>query len=201
MLPGGDLTALDYHYWTQPLPTVFGWWADKSPEWFKHFSTAFVLVVEIVGAFLIWFPRRLRLLGCGSMVFLQIVIGLTGNYAFFNLLTIALCLLLIDDAVWPGALPNEAPIGGLALPRRWVPVVALIVTMPLNALLIFSGFKPEADVAAPTRVLYSAVAPFRIVNGYGLFRVMTKERRGNHHRRQRRRDRMEAYEFKWKPGR
>ena len=61
-----NLTALDYHYWTQPLPTVLGWWADKSPEWFKHFSTAFVLVVEIAGAFLLWLPRRLRLLGCGA---------------------------------------------------------------------------------------------------------------------------------------
>ena len=39
-----NLTALDYHYWSQPLPTVFGWWADKSPEWFKHFSVAFCLV-------------------------------------------------------------------------------------------------------------------------------------------------------------
>ncbi len=90
----GNLTALDYHYWTQPLPTVIGWWADKSPEWFKHFSTAFVLIVELAAAFLIWLPRRLRLLGCGVIVLLQIVIGLTGNYAFFNLLTIALCLLL-----------------------------------------------------------------------------------------------------------
>src|SRR6266511_2473458 len=32
------LTALDYHYWSQPLPTVFAWWTDKTPEWFKHFS-------------------------------------------------------------------------------------------------------------------------------------------------------------------
>ena len=98
-----NLTALDYHYWTQPLPTVLGWWADKSPEWFKHFSTAFVLVVEIAGAFLLWFPRHLRLLGVGLLVFLQIVIGLTGNYAFFNLLTIALCLLFVDDCGLAGA--------------------------------------------------------------------------------------------------
>ena len=111
-----NLTALDYHYWTQPLPTVLGWWIDKAPEWFKQFSTAFAIVVEIAGAFLIWCPRRLRLLGCGAMVFLQILIGLTGNYAFFNLLTIALCLLLIDDAVWPGArrLTKSEPAG-----RRW----------------------------------------------------------------------------------
>src|SRR3989454_5973390 len=42
------LTALDYHYWTQPLPTVFAWIADKHPEWFKKFSVAFCLVVEII---------------------------------------------------------------------------------------------------------------------------------------------------------
>jgi lipase maturation factor 1 len=92
-----DLTALDYHYWSQPLPTVIGWWADQSPEWFKKFSVAFCLVVEIIVPFFIWAPRRLRLLACGLLIFLQITIAATGNYCFFNLLTIALCLLLIDD--------------------------------------------------------------------------------------------------------
>src|SRR5216117_2038631 len=51
------LTALDYHYWSQPLPTVFSWCADKTPEWFKHFSVAFCLVVEIIAPFFIWAPR------------------------------------------------------------------------------------------------------------------------------------------------
>ena len=54
-----NLTALDYHYWSQPLPTVFGWYADKGPEWFKQFSVALCLVVEIVVPFFIWAPRRL----------------------------------------------------------------------------------------------------------------------------------------------
>ena len=94
-----NLTALDYHYWSQPLPTVFGWWADKGPEWFKHFSVAFCLVVEIIVPFFIWAPRRLRVAAAGIMIFLQLGIAITGNYCFFNLLTIALCLLLIDDAV------------------------------------------------------------------------------------------------------
>src|SRR6266404_8860282 len=92
------LTALDYHYWSQPLPTVFAWWADKSPEWFKHFSVAFCLAVEIIVPFFIWAPRRPRLIAAGLMIFLQLAIAITGNYCFFNLLTIALCLLLIDDA-------------------------------------------------------------------------------------------------------
>ena len=91
-------TALDYHYWSQPLPTIFAWWSDQHAEWFKKFSVGFCLFVEIVVPFFIWAPRRLRLLAAGLLVFLQIAIAVTGNYCFFNLLTIALCLLLIDDA-------------------------------------------------------------------------------------------------------
>src|SRR6516162_11346211 len=95
-----DLRALDYHYWSQPLPNVIAWWADQHPEWFKEFSVAFCLVVELIVPFLIWSPRRLRLLACSLLIFLQLAIAATGNYNFFNLLTIALCMLLIDDAVF-----------------------------------------------------------------------------------------------------
>src|SRR5207237_1197828 len=53
-----NLTALDYHYRSQPLPTIFSWWADQSPEWFKKFSVAFCLVVEIIVPLFICAPRR-----------------------------------------------------------------------------------------------------------------------------------------------
>jgi lipase maturation factor 1 len=192
------LTALDYHYWSQPLPTVFAWWADKSSEWFKHFSVAFCLAVEIIAPFFIWAPRRPRLTAAGLIIFLQIVIALTGNYCFFNLLTIALCLLLVDDA----AVRRGAP-GGRALPSRlcsYAATALIIVTLPINAWLIFTAFKPRAR---PPRVLanfYEHLEAFRIVNGYGLFRVMTKDRceiilEGSA-------DGVDwlPYEFKWKPG-
>src|SRR6266568_6601336 len=149
------LTALDYHYWSQPLPTVFAWWADKSSEWFKHFSVAFCLVGEIVVPFFIWAPRRPRLIAAGLLIFLQLVIAITGNYCFFNLLTIALCLLLIDDhslcrksAALPLGTPAASPAGLRstrgALPQRlcsYASVVVVIVTLPINAWLIFSAFK------------------------------------------------------------
>src|SRR5205085_4662195 len=62
-------TALDYHYWSQPLPTVIGWWADQHPGWFKHFSVGFCLLVEIIVPLFIWAPRRLRLIACGLLIF------------------------------------------------------------------------------------------------------------------------------------
>jgi predicted DCC family thiol-disulfide oxidoreductase YuxK len=205
-----NLTALGYHYWSQPLPTVFAWWADKSPEWFKHFSVAFCLVVEIIVPFFIWAPRRPRLIAAGLMIFLQIAIGLTGNYCFFNLLAIALCLLLIDDAVWRRKIvhdrafgaPNASPARtGRALPLSILSaVIVIVVTLPINAWLIFTAFKPDAEWPRPVAAVYGRLEAFRIVNGYGLFRVMTKDRleiviEGSA-------DGMDwlPYEFKWKAG-
>jgi predicted DCC family thiol-disulfide oxidoreductase YuxK len=214
-----NLTALDYHYWSQPLPTVFGWWADKSPEWFKHFSVAFCLVVEIIVPFFIWAPRRLRLIAAGLLIVLQLAIATTGNYCFFNLLTIALCLLLIDDSVAAAlrrgvvrdrlaSLATQhrdysgAP-GGRGLPDRlrgYTAIAVVIVTLPINAWLIFSVFKPLARPPRAVENIYDRLEAFRIINGYGLFRVMTKDRceivlEGSA-------DGIDwmPYEFKWKPG-
>ena len=201
-----NLTALDYHYWTQPLPTTPGWWAQQGPEWLKHFSTAFVLGVECVAPFFIWAPRRLRHVACAFFIALQILIALTGNYCFFNLLTIALCLLLVDDAhagthlrlpALAGSVRNSLSVRGI---QDWPAIAILVVTLPLNAMLIFSAFKPQAEWPRPIVALYGVVEPFRVVNGYGLFRVMTKSRseiilEGSA-------DGIDwlPYEFKWKPG-
>ncbi len=203
-----NLTALDYHYWSQPLPTIFGWWADQHPEWFKHFSVAFCLAVEIIAPSFIWAPRRLRLIAAGFMIFLQAVIALTGNYCFFNLLAVALCLLLIDDAAIRGRRMATTAVGDRGYNRHdraWrlsasVGVIVIVVTLPINGWLIFTAFKPDAQWPRPLAFVYGKLEPFRIVNGYGLFRVMTKDRReivieGST-------DGIEwlPYEFKWKPG-
>src|SRR5438552_6733697 len=210
-----NLTALDYHYWSQPLPTVFAWWADKSPEWFKHFSVAFCLVVEIIVPFFIWAPRRPRLIAAGLLIFLQLAIAITGNYCFFNLLTIALCLLLIDDSVAASLRPRGMPhlVASTATQRRdhnrrtvaerlstYGAIAVIIVTLPINGWLMFSAFRPLSRPPRALAKLYEKLEAFRIVNGYGLFRAMTKDRceivlEGSA-------DGIEwlSYEFKWKPG-
>ncbi len=206
-----NLTALDYHYWSQPLPTAFAWWANLAPEWFQKFSVAFCLVVEIVAPFFIWAPRRLRLLAAGFLIFLQIVIAVTGNYCFFNLLTIVLCLLLIDDATWRRRRDALQSNGGTravvsvdrSLSRRLSTcgaILVLIITLPVNAWLIFSAFKPDADCPRALTVLNECIEPFRIVNGYGLFRVMTKDRREIVIEGSADGIDWKPYEFKWKPG-
>jgi predicted DCC family thiol-disulfide oxidoreductase YuxK len=92
------LTALTFHYETQPLPTWIGWYAHQLPAWAQGASAATMFGVELFVPFLIFAPRRPRQFACLVLVVFQGLIFLTGNYCFFNLLTVALCLLLLDDA-------------------------------------------------------------------------------------------------------
>ncbi len=175
-----NLTALDYHYWTQPLPTPLAWSAAQDPEWFRKFSVGFCLAVEIVVPFFIWGPRRLRLAAAGLLLILQGAIALTGNYGFFNLLTVALCFLLIDDASWRRLIRSKnVGAEGVTSPSRWarIPaVIVLVLTLPFNLWLCYQSIHPGSRLPSGMGAVYDRMESFRIVNGYGLFRQMTRER-------------------------
>jgi hypothetical protein len=102
-----NLTALDYHYYTQPLPVWTSWFAHHLPHAFHRASTLGMFAVEIGFPFLFFGPRRLRLLAAAATVALQLGIAATGNYGFFNLLTIVLCVTLLDDAAIVRFLPSR----------------------------------------------------------------------------------------------
>ncbi|MDE0689310.1 MAG: lipase maturation factor family protein [Candidatus Poribacteria bacterium] len=196
-----NLTALNFHYETQPLPTWFGWYAHQLPEAFQKASVIGMFATELVVPFLIFAPRRLRTLGCIGLVGLQVLIILTGNYCFFNLLTIALCLLLIDDATWKGLLP-----------RRLMPTIRFVeqplhrygragIAIVATLLFLLSGIRFGGQLFREIRFPDVAwITPFRSVNTYGLFADMTESRpeiivEGSN-------DRIEwkTYPFRWKPG-
>ncbi|HKS97174.1 MAG TPA: lipase maturation factor family protein, partial [Terriglobia bacterium] len=203
------LTALEYHYYTQPLPTPIAWYMNQLPGWFQELSVVLVFAVEIGVPFLIFFPRRLRLTGAALMALLQILIALTGNYTFFNLLALVLCLLLLDDAFVARFLPRRLAerIAGEASerPRRSgaaclaVAVLAVVILTASGAELAGRFLSPRA-APRPARHLLAWLEPFHLVNGYGLFAVMTTSRleiivQGSN-------DGVtwQDYEFKYKPG-
>ncbi|XP_040843745.1 lipase maturation factor 2 isoform X2 [Ochotona curzoniae] len=92
------LTALTYHYETQCLPTPAAWFAHHLPVWLHKLSAVATFLIEVAVPPLFFAPtRRLRLLAFYSQVLLQVMILLTGNYNFFNLLTLVLTSALLDD--------------------------------------------------------------------------------------------------------
>jgi lipase maturation factor 1 len=172
-----NLTALAFHFETQPIPTPIAWFADRLPLWFLKGSTALMFATEIVVPFLILAPRRLRAFAFVPLVGFQALIALTGNYAFFNLLTAALCLFLLDDQTlgsW-----GHVQLGAAAAPgrvRRGLLVGVAVVTIPVSAVAFAGALGMQLPGAAFVDPLANLMAPFRSVNGYGLFAVMTTTR-------------------------
>ena len=222
-----DLTALEYHYWTQPLPTPVAWYAAQLPAWFQRMSAVGVFALELGIPFLIFAPRRFRRLGAGLIVGFQLLIALTGNYCFFNLLTIILCVLLLDDAFLRRWLPRRLvdccaeghlPGGRLTAGRLAEGTDAGRRTSPLETagkairaalavlILIISGsemlgtFRQGGVVPSLARQLVYWQAPFDLSNSYGLFAVMTTSRNEIVVEGSADGQTWQAYEFKYKPG-
>jgi len=201
-----NLSALSYHFLTQPLPTSLAWYAAHLPLDVLKFATGGTFFIELILPFLIFCPRRLRFVAAFGILLLQGCILLTGNYNWFNLQTMLLCLPLFDDAALQKTLPRRLvrllPIRPeQQAPRRAVGVVVgalalLIVFCSLVQMDVRFGGKPPAVAMAVDRVL----EPLHIVSGYGLFAAMTTERdeiviEGSY-------DGIDwrEYEFRYKPG-
>ena len=198
------LTALQYHFWTQPLPTPLAWYAAQLPDWLLSALTGLTLAIELAVVFLIFLPRRPRAVAGILALALQLAITVTGNYNFFNLLTMLLCLFLFDDRQLRRVLPR-----GLAgwirarapQPGRSAAVLATIlalIAVPVGLNLIWL---PLAGFNLPLAGwLTETIAPLLIVNPYGVFAVMTTTRpeiivEGSEDGQTWR-----EYEFRYKPG-
>lgn len=88
-----NLTALEYHFATQCLPGPLAWHAHQLHPFLLRLGVAATFVIEIPAAYLLICPSAsIRKVGAWLQILLQVLIIATGNYNFFNLLTIALCL-------------------------------------------------------------------------------------------------------------
>ena len=200
-----QLGALDAHYFTQPLPTWTSWYAHQLPAWLQRLSVAVMFAIELVAPFFVFCGRRLRTLAFLALVGLQLLIAMTGNYGFFNLLTVVLCLSVLDDRLLarpsggrgasatarpaPFELP---PVARVRRHLRAFAAVALVVVSFLTLVREMVQTTPRAaapgwlaaPLAAADRLLLGwgqplildRTDPFRSISGYGLFRAMTMER-------------------------
>jgi lipase maturation factor 1 len=207
-----DGTALDYHYWTQPIPHGLSSWIHSFPEWFDVFSLYSMYAVELFLPFLFFLPGNFRRIALIGQIVLQIAILLSGNYGFFNLLVLVLCIPLVDDRMIPAKLrqmisvEKESRITWLAFFRNtaltglWF--FFLITAWSYLSADLTGNQQIKQTIDKEPSIIDEAkeiVRPLRSFNPYGLFRVMTRTRPeiviegssdGEH---------WETYHFRWKP--
>lgn len=201
-----NLTALFYHFQTQPLPTPLAWYAHHLPHPPLMAATVATFVIELGLPFFIFCPRRLRFVAAFGFLLLQTLIILTGNYCFFNLLGMALCLVLFDDAALRKVLPqrltrfvqNQVKDNQPQKTVSYAAGVLAILIVFVSFVQLYAGF--GGRISGPAAWIADEIAPLCIVNTYGLFAVMTTTRPeiiiegsndGVHWR---------EYAFKYKPG-
>ena len=214
LLSGDDtwqgLTALSYHFETQPIPAPTSWLAHAAPQPLLRAATFLALATELALPLCIFAGRRARQVACAGFAVLQLAIAATGNYGFFNALTLVLCTTLLDDRALLQLLPQRLR-RRLAMEPAAEPPPGRLVRRAVfgacaGALLALSLFSGADRLGLPlprpagVRALESRLAPFHLASAYGLFAVMTTER-----------DEVEIlgsddgeswrpYEFRYKPG-
>ncbi len=121
--------------------------------------------------FAYFLPRNFRLTAAAGFVLLEVLILLSGNYNFFNLLTIVLCLALLDDRAL--GKQSSRPQSRTTASVKWR---AVLLGMALLGALQIHATLSRADLPSWEIGVLTTVQPLQIVNRYGLFAVMTTQR-------------------------
>jgi len=196
-----NLTAMDDYYQNGPLPTWIGWYVQQLPHWFHASAVVLTFAVELVLVWMLFLPRRFRILCFCIITPFEISIILTANYAFLNYIVLSLGFLLLDDRFveWvvpqrirevidrkptPQPVPEAQPESGQetwrALWRRRLSPLRMAIAgfflswvlYSTSAQLFWTLFRGVYLPEKPVELL----EPFRIANRYGLFAVMTHAR-------------------------
>lgn len=161
------LTAMDHYYENSPLPSFLGWYMQQElPHWFHAASVVVVFILELFLVFFAFLPKPFRRICFFVVTPFQILIIVTGNYAFLNYIVLFLGVFLLDDELFRRKpVPAKKP----SILERVVLGILLFVTITIA---------PGLQRFVPQPLLYPAMAlePFRIANRYGLFAVMTENR-------------------------
>lgn len=161
-----DLTCLEYHHETQPLPGPTSWWFHRLPRPLHRVEVLANHVTQLVVPFLLFFPQPVASIAAAVVVVTQGWLVSSGNFAWLNFLTISLAFAAVDDSWWRLPLPVPGPL------PSWFAVVVLAVTLLMLALSVW----PVLNMASGRQLMNAGITPVHLGNSYGAFGSVTRER-------------------------
>lgn len=166
-----DLTCLDYHHETQPMPGPLSWFFHHLPRPLHRVETAGNHVAQLVIPFGLFAPQPVASIAAIIIVITQLWLVASGNFAWLNWLTILLACSVIDNrtVAWLTGLP---PPGTAATQPGWFTAVVCAVAAALLAL----SWRPARNLVSRRQRMNSTFDPYHLVNAYGAFGSISRTR-------------------------
>jgi hypothetical protein len=172
-----DLTCLDYHFETQPIPSPLSPYFHALPAWAHEVGVLFNHVVELGAPLLVLAGRRGRVVAGALMAALQIVLILSGNLSFLNWLTLVPIAACFDDGVWSRLLPRALAARAAAARAAATPSRAQgLLVAGLAALVAVLSVTPVLNLFSGTQVMNTSFTALPLVNTYGAFGSVGRQR-------------------------
>jgi hypothetical protein len=170
-------TALYYHFETQPIPGPLSRFFHFMPRTVLKIGVWFNWLAEIVAPLFVFWPRIARHIAGAIIILFQLNIIVSGNLSYLNWLTIVPALACFDDGFLSKILPNalvrkaEAAAGRVEESKSMT-TVAWAVTL----VIAFLSIQPTINLLSPGQIMNTSYDPFDLVNTYGAFGTVGKER-------------------------
>ncbi|HET7898853.1 MAG TPA: lipase maturation factor family protein, partial [Flavisolibacter sp.] len=170
-------TALYYHFETQPIPGPFSRWFHFLPRTVLKTGVWFNWLAEIAAPLFVFWPRVARHIAGVVIVLFQLTLILSGNLSFLNWLTIIPALACFDDGFWRRLLPHFLVRRAKMAEENAVESRGMIRTSWIVLGIIgFLSFQPVVNMFSPGQVMNASFDPLDLVNTYGAFGTVGKER-------------------------
>ena len=164
-----DLTCLDYHHETQPMPNPLSWYFHHLPRPLHRIEVLGSHFAQLAAPVLLFFPQPIAAFAGLVMAITQSWLVLSGNFSWLNLTTIVLTASAMDDRVLGRVFPAVAPG---AAPAGWHESVVLAVA----ALVVALSFRPARNLFSRRQLMNASFDPLHLVNTYGAFGSISRDR-------------------------
>ena len=172
-----DLTALYYHFETQPIPGPLSRSFDFMPHWILKTGVVFNFLAELIAPWFAFYPRIGRHIAGVIMVSFQITLIVSGNLSFLNWLTIVPALACFDDSFWSKILPVALVCSANATAASAQPNPPMQrTTWAVAAVIALLSIQPVGNLISPNQIMNTSFDPLDLVNTYGAFGTVGRER-------------------------
>jgi Lipase maturation factor len=167
-----DLTCMDYHHETQPMPNPVSWFVHRLPRGFHRGEVIGNFVAQLLAPFLLFLPQPIAGVGALIMIGTQGYLIVSGNYAWLNLLTMLTAVSAVPDEFILSLLPGTGVQPALAPSPPWF--VAAVVA--LTVLVTVLSYLPVRNLFARRQLMNYSFNRLHLVGTYGAFGSITRER-------------------------